>query len=156
MYVSQVPNTMTPGPSPFRVSHWARLLVLVLAGTMVLQSGPVRVLVQQVRQVQVQHTCHHCANGVCPRDRETPCSCAHSGPAESETDGLLLRSCNEETPGALAPVSGPKWRVSGIVSTLAPRLSDAGYTSLYQPLTPQRLGDEVFRPPRTAPPARLT
>lgn len=155
MDVDQPPPIMTAGLHPFQSSRWRQLFVLLLTGAMLLQSGPVQFLVQQVHQVTVQDPCSHCANGVCPRDTDGSCSCAHSEPADSEWDGVVLRSCDGDATEALAPVV-PKWRSSEATGPPTPRVSGTEYSHLYHPLSPQRLGDEVFRPPRTTPPVRLT
>ena len=140
---------------PFRLSRWARLLALVLAGTMLLQSGPVRLLVQQIRPGHAEHVCQRCANGVCPRDPEAPCTCAHSDSDESDAEGVVLKTCDGEAADALAPVV-PKWQSSDVEAPPSPRVTDTEFSHLYPPLSPQRLGDEIFRPPRTTPPVRLS
>ena len=144
---------MRSGSLPFDPSRWARLLALVLAGTMLLQSGPVRLLVQQLRPAHAEHVCQRCANGVCPRDPEAPCTCAHSEPAES--DGVVLTTCDRDGAEALAPVV-PKWQSSEGPDAPSPRVAETEFSHLYPVLAPQRLGDDIFRPPRTTPLVRLS
>ena len=155
MNASQVPNAMTPGPSPFRLSRWARLLVLALAATMLLQSGPARLLVQQVRPGHAEHVCQRCENGVCPRDPEAPCTCAHSDSEASDMEGVVLKTCDRDAAEALAPVV-PKWQSPEAPDAPSPRVTRTERSPLYSSLSSQRLGDEVFRPPRTTPPVRLS
>ncbi|MFB6229748.1 MAG: hypothetical protein ABEL04_01225 [Salinibacter sp.] len=146
---------MSPKPPSFGGSRWGRLLVLALAGTLLLQSGPVQVLVQQARSVYTQQTCSRCAGGVCPRTPDGDCSCTHSEPAESGADGVVLKTCDRDRSEALAPVV-PKWQSSGTTDAPSPRVISTRLPHLYQSLLPQRLGDEIFRPPRTTPSVRLT
>jgi hypothetical protein len=155
MDVSQVLNVMRSGSLPFRLSRWARLGALMLAGAMLLQSGPVRLLVQQIRPAHVHHACPRCADGVCPRTPESDCACTHSDSDESDTEGVVLKTCDGEGAEALAPVV-PKWQSSTTTSAPSPRVLDTERSHLDPSLSSQRLGDEIFRPPRTAPPVRLT
>jgi len=146
---------MPPRIPSFGGSRWGRLLVLALAGTLLLQSGPVQVLVQQIRSVHTQQTCPRCASGVCPRTPGSDCACTHSDSGESDTEGLVLKTCDRGAVEALAPVV-PKWQSSGTTDAPSPRVADTELPSLYLSLSPQRYGDEIFRPPRTTSPVRLT
>ena len=162
MDVSQVLNVMRSGSLPFQLSRWARLVALVLAGTMLLQSGPVRLLVQSAGQTWAEKPCrHHAEQTVCPRNPDGPCTCTHhdSENTASNSDspaGPAFEACDGGGATALSPSTSPlAWSPIGTIRP-TPRVADNGYPSLSHALSPQRLGDEVFRPPRTTPPVRLT
>gem|GEM_PF-2789110 len=147
---------MTAGLRAFRPVRWGRLLVLLLAGALLVQSGPVSVLVQQMGLVQAPHTCQHCENGICPRNPDASCVCSTPSPAPSDVDGPRLRHCDRDPSEAFALFATPKWAPDTRMTPPAPRTSSAGYGHQDHALAPQRLGDEVFRPPRTTPPVRLS
>ena len=152
--VDRLPLLMSSGLHPFQSARWGRLLVLALAGTMLLQAAPVQSILSVVRHAQ-EHQCAH--RGVCPRNPDGPCPCDHSGSADTESrDGPRLKACEGGHGGVLAPVTAPKWQSPETAGGPAPRVSGTEYSHLYQLLSSQRLGDEIFRPPRTTPPVRLT
>lgn len=113
-------------------------------------------LVQRVHEAWgTQHCAHAHQQDVCPRNPDGPCTCVHSSPAEPDTDGPVLRACNGES-DAVSTVSAPRWQSSDPPAVPAPPVSDDDLRSVPLSLSSQRLGDEVFRPPRTVPDARLT
>lgn len=150
------------GASPFRLSQWARLLALGLAGAMLLQSGPVRVFVQSAGQTLVEKPCrHHAEQMVCPRNPDGPCTCTHgdsegAGADSESVAGASFEACNGDSAGALSPSISPLgWTLIGM-NRPGPHVSENSYTPLRSSLSPQRVGDDIFRPPRTMPDVRLT
>lgn len=154
-YVSPSP-AMRSATQPFWVVRWGRPLVVLLIGALLIQSGPIRGLVQAVPATWgPQHQCAHAAHDVCPRNPGGPCTCAHSDPPASESKGLVLRACNGGS-DALGPISVPRWQSSQATSVPAPRVSTDPLGEVHLPLSSQRFGNEVFRPPRTTPVLRLS
>lgn len=134
-------------------SRWARLLAVVLAGLVLGQVTPVQPLLSSVWPAQECQCVHH---GVCPRNPEGPCTCDHSAPASDSgstadptaTDGPVLKDCDGASPTALGVASPLK-------ALLVPGWKrPVPFHHLFDPsfrnddLSPQRMGDEVFRPPR--------
>lgn len=158
--VHQVPSAMLPGPHPFQRSRWERVLVLLLAGALLVQAGPLRVLVQSAQHRLAEKTCrHHAGREVCPRNPDGPCTCTHpdSGRRSSDSEspvGPVFEACNGGGADALGPSTSPLGWTSVVTSRPAPRVSEEGYAHIYQALSPQCLGSEVFRPPRTTPDLR--
>ncbi len=150
------------GIYPFYLSPWARLLALGLAGTMLLQSGPVRVLVQSAGQTLAQKRCrHHTEQMVCPRNPDGPCTCTHddsegAGVDSESVTGATFEACNGGGAGALSPSISPLgWTPVG-TNRPGPHVSENSYAPRYSSLSPQRVGNEIFHPPRTTPDVRLT
>jgi hypothetical protein len=146
---------------PFRHAWWGQGLALVLAGALLLQGGPVRVLVQAAGQAGANEPCrHHARQEVCPRNPDGPCTCTHHDTqdhsSESETpEGPAFEACNGADPGALSPGTSPLGWTPVRGSRPSPHIYIHRYAHRYSTLSPQRVGDDVFRPPRTTPDVRL-
>jgi hypothetical protein len=147
---------------PFRRASWGQWLALVLAGAMLLQYGPVRVLVQVAGQVGAEKTCrHHAKQKVCPRNPDGPCTCTHHDTQDHSSksgspEGPVIEACDGKGPSTLSPSLSPlAWTPVATIRP-APRISTSAYAQFATSLSPQRVGDDVFRPPRTTPDVRLT
>lgn len=132
---------------PFHLSRWGRLLVLLLAGTVLLQGGPVQLLVEQARQTLVRHHCSQCLQGFCPRNPDGPCTCDHSSSTDS-AEGLVLQACDGNHQAALSPAPSPKWLSVIEAAGPTPPLTDQQCGHLYSGLSSQCMGDDILRPPR--------
>ncbi len=160
--VNQVSSAMSPGSLSFQLSRWGRGLALLLVGALLLQTGPLRGLVQSMQHTVVEKQCRHHANQeVCPRNPEGPCTCMHHDTqdrsSESESPvGPVFEACNGGGTDALSPSISPLgWTPVGS-SRPAPHVTSTDYAHSYRSLSPQRVGDDVFRPPRTTPPVRVS
>jgi len=153
---------MTTAARSFQRAQWGQWLVFVLAGALLLD-GPVRVLVQVAGQTVGEKVCrHHGHQEVCPRNPNGPCTCTHDhDPQSSTSDSESLSSpafeaCNGGGADALSLSLSPlAWTPVAPVRP-APRISTSAYARFASSLSPQRVGDDVFRPPRTTPDVRLT
>lgn len=153
---------MTVATRPFQHAWWGQWLALVLAGALLLQGGPVRILVQAAGQAGAEKMCRHRAQQkVCPRNPDGPCTCTHRDTrghsSESESPTVpAFEACDGGGAAALSPGMSPlAWTPVG-TSRPRPHISDHRYAHCHASLSPQRVGDDVFRPPRTTPDVRLT
>lgn len=140
-----VPNVMGAFLPSYGLPLWARGLALLLVGGMLWQSGPVQLL--QRHAASHAHTCHHCTDGMCPRTPSEACTCTASAPAGA-SGALFVESCDHPGPTAPAPLLTTKW--AGVVPARVPHPREHTKQPVHRPcrLVPQRLGDEIFRPPR--------
>jgi hypothetical protein len=129
-------------------ARWGRLLALLLAGALLVQSGPVPVLVQQIGLMQARHTCHHCDRGFCPRTPDAACACASTASTTADADRPLLRSCDTTPAESSALPTAPKWGPNEKPDVPLPRTFSTEHVRQSRTLAPQQFGDDVFRPPR--------
>lgn len=153
---------MTTAVRPFRTARWGRWLSIVLAGALLLQGGPMRILVHAAGQAGADKTCqHHAQQEVCPRNPDGPCTCTHHDTQEPSSEsgdstGPVFEACDGGGANALSPSLSPLGWTPVATSHLGPRISENRYAHLHLSVSPQRVGDDVFRPPRTAPDVRLS
>lgn len=147
---------MRPELRAFRLSRWGRPLVVLLVGALLIQSGPVREIVQEAQVAWgSQHQCAHASHDVCPRNPDGACTCAHPEPVESESKGPIIRACNGGS-DAVSPITVPQWQSTPTAPVPSPRVSADDLQGIHLSLSSQRLVDEVFRPPRMTPLVRLS
>jgi len=146
---------MGSGLRAFRLPRWGRALSVLVVGALLVQ-GPIQGLVQAVQVTWgPQHQCAHTFHDVCPRNPDGPCTCAHPEPGQSESEGPVIRACNGGS-DAVSPITLPQWQSTRADPVPSPRVSTGDLLGVHLSLSSQRLVDEVFRPPRTTPPVRLS
>jgi len=118
--------------------------------------GPAQGLVQVAYEAAGTHQCAHAQHDVCPRNPDGPCTCAHTDPGDAKSDGPILRACHGGS-DAQGPLPVPRWQSPGAPAGVpGPHVSAVALWSPTLPLPPQPPVDEILRPPRTAPPLRLS
>ncbi len=139
---------MPAGLGAFRLPRWGRTLSVLLVGALLMQ-GPVQGLMQAAYEALGAHQqCAHAQHDVCPRSPDGPCTCAHTNP-DTESEGPVMRACHSGS-RVLAVVTVPRWQTpSAPTAVPGPLVSETTLLPLSPLPPPQRLGDDIFRPPRT-------
>lgn len=124
-------------------------MVFVLVGALVGQGLPLHTMVQYVEKAAAQHECACAQQGVCPENSGGPCACDHSGSLDTTADDAsVLPSCRAGQPDKNFVADVSKWIFNGGSAALLDSLPISFGPHFYLTLSPQRLGDEIFRPPR--------
>lgn len=154
---------MPPLTQTLRDPWCARLLVLLLVGALGAHVFPVEAVADHLGSAgDAHHECPHhdgeAADGehgamclmTCPANPGEPCTCnERSAPDARTSDGLLLRTCDSGDPGLQATPFSSKWLVEGAVDSItSPAPRAAAFGALFTDIAPQRMGDDIFRPPR--------
>lgn len=149
---------MLPSSLPHSGSKWTGLLALCLGGILLVQAAPVKSVLQFVQHAECQ--CAHV--GVCPRNPEGPCPCDHSSSADptaatdAPTDGRpIVQECDGPSSNALGVMSTIKALFTPTLERPAPFLRPTDSSSASEDLSSQRVGDDVFHPPRATAAVRL-
>ncbi|MCS4199194.1 hypothetical protein [Salinibacter ruber] len=140
---------MRSGLHTFRLPRWGRILSALVVGALLMQ-GPVQGLLQAAHEALGTHQCAHAQHDMCPRNPDGPCTCAHTD-SDTSPEGPIMRACHDgsQAPGAV-PV--PRWQSpSAPTAVPSPLTSETTRLALSPPPPPERLGDDIFRPPRTTP-----
>lgn len=146
---------------PFQRARWGAWLALVLAGALML-GGPMRGLVLVAGQTVGEKMCrHHARQEVCPRNPDGPCTCMHHDTQDQssesgESKGPVFEACDGGGANALSPSLSPLGWTPVATSRLGPRIFKNRYAQVAHSLSPQRVGDDVFHPPRTTLDVRLS
>lgn len=135
-------------PRANHISRWAQSLALVLAGVVLLQSGPIQSVVHSIQSVQHECSCHR--DGICPRNPDGPCTCDHhSAPADADSsEGPVFRVCHDTQSDAVRTVVTPKRVFNREARGPIPPVFTHRRPVEYDELSPQRVGDDVFHPPQ--------
>jgi hypothetical protein len=131
--------------SPFS-SQWTRALALLLLAALGLQAAPVQPLVQHLRHGATHQHCSH-PEGVCPMNPDGPCTCDHDAPPS--TDGPVFEGCSSPHSSAIQLTTRLMLVFDHRLSLPAPRSQVIALVPRRPVLTSQRVGDDVFHPPRT-------
>lgn len=124
-------------------------MAFVLVAGLLGQGLSIATMVQYVEHGVTQHQCACAHQGVCPKNPGNPCACDHSGFGDTTADTQSVStSCHDGQPNKNVVADVQKWiHVRGSDALVAP-LSVSSSVHFYLELSPQRLGDEVFHPPR--------
>jgi len=146
---------MRVSPASHRVSTWYRIGVLAVALVVGLQGAPV----QKLAEYMSPEPCVCEEQGFCPRNPDGACACDHHGhddrapssrtEAESGNafDGPVLQSCETTSADVVTFLSPIKWVVESSRVALPPS-SSAPATPALRTVSSQRVGADIFRPPR--------
>ncbi|MFP4228551.1 MAG: hypothetical protein ACLFTE_06965 [Salinivenus sp.] len=131
-----------------RISSWARGLALLLVLSVGVQGVPLQAVVQSVQHATAHHQCDH-PEGVCPMNPDGPCTCDHGDTTSDSTDEPVFTSCNSHDSSVALTTTRLTW-----VAEPAPQLPRRHATTAaprprHSILVSQRVGDDIFRPPRT-------
>lgn len=126
-------------------SRWIRALALLLVAVLGLQGVPLQSIVQSVQHGAAHQACSH-PDGVCPMTPEGPCSCNHDAP--SSPDEPTVRNCSNSGPAAILSLALPKRVPNAEAPIPAPRSDRHVRTPHRLVLSSQRVGDDIFHPPR--------
>lgn len=129
---------------PSRLSRWGQVLALAVAVVVGGQGVPIQSIVQSLQHGTAHHQCDH-PEGVCPMNPEGPCTCDHS--SETPTNEPTLRSCGTGQADALLSTL-TRWLPLSRVQRPTPRLHVRSQAAVYTIRSSQRVGDEIFHPPR--------
>lgn len=135
-------------PRPHSISVWTRLVALLLGGVLLFQAAPVQPVLQLVQHVECP--CDH--EGICPRNPNGPCTCDHSSSSSDAgmavADGPVFQDCDGASQNAVNTVSTIKALFGPTPEAPDPslRFNEPSFSS--DALSPQRMGDDIFRPPR--------
>jgi len=142
--------------APHHVSTWSQVIVVGMALVIGMQGVPLQELADHV----LPTPCVCQERGFCPRNPDGSCECNHhnhderAAGSESELEseevpaqGPILQSCETSSPDAVTSLSPAKWV---ILSHRAPDPSSSSLSSQVDvsALLSQRMGDDVFHPPR--------
>ena len=154
---------MPPLTQTLRDPWCARLLVLLLVGALGMHMFPVEAVADHLEQMSdPHHDCPHHDNEAdghehgamclmtCPANPGNPCTCEERSASDERTsDGLVLRTCDSEDPGLQATPFSSKWLVEGAVDSItSPAPRAAAFGAAHTDIAPQRMGDDIFRPPQ--------
>lgn len=130
-------------------SRWARGLALLLVAAVGLQGVPLQTLVQSAQHATAHHQCDH-PEGICPMNPDGPCTCDHGDTSSDATDEPVFTSCNSHDSSVAPPPTRLMWVSDAGIQLPRPRPTSVDQRPRYSVLVSQRMGDDIFRPPRTA------
>ncbi|WP_263809986.1 MULTISPECIES: hypothetical protein [Salinibacter] len=140
---------MRSGLRTFRLPRWGRILSALVVGALLMQ-GPVQGLLQAAHEALGTHRCAHAQHDMCPRNPDGPCTCAHTD-SDTSPEGPIMQACHSGSE-VLGPTPVPRWQSpSAPAAVPSPLTSETTLLALSPSPPPERLGDDIFRPPRTTP-----
>lgn len=132
--------------SSSQLSRWGRVLALALVVVVTGQGMPLQSIVHSLQHDAAHHQCDH-SDGICPMNPNGPCTCDHS--SDESTDGPALQSCSSSQASAVAATLS-RWIPWSRVQGPAPQMHVQSQAAVYTIRSSQRMGDEIFHPPRWA------
>ncbi len=136
---------MLPLSSLFSRSICRQLLSLLLILAVGVQGLPVHTFVQHIQSPHTHHECSH-SKGYCPTNPDGPCQCDHNSidpPGEP-----TFQPCSDHSSTTALIASSPKWRPLSTEQIPVPHAHPLDYSSTPVTRSSQRMGDDVFHPPR--------
>lgn len=131
-----------------RLAYWVQALSLVLALAIGVQGVPLQALVQSVQSPSPHHECSH-ARDYCPMNPNGPCQCNHTETGADGTTEPTFQACTGGGSTIISTAVWGKWLLEVGTGTPVPQKRPFTRRSTVSTLSPQRVGDDVFRPPRT-------
>jgi len=123
------------------------MLSILLALVVGLQGLSLQAVVHAFHVAPQQQECTH-PKGFCPMNPGGPCECDHNDASSEAPNEPTLRPCDGgDSDGVFSPTPGV-WLAASVDRIPLPRKSSVSRLVVPFSRSSQRMGDDVFRPPR--------